>query len=138
VNGALTECGRCAGRGRGPWQPDFGICYDCGGKGAKDELVLENIAFMRRWSVTQDGTQADYRVRLWFVPISGSATREMRTVYLKLTIKGIGPGGEPLDLSFDGDDAAGRAYARFQRNDAIRKTETRNTMRDFVMAGRIR
>lgn len=131
------ECERCQGRGRGPWQPDFGICYDCGGKGATDSLVIEHIAFMKRWSVTQDGTPADYKVRLWFVPISGSDSRPSRTVYTRMTVKGIGPNGKPLDVKIDGPKVRA-AYERFRDNDALLKIETRNTMLDFIRAGMFR
>lgn len=131
----LDKCERCDGRGRGGWAPDFGICYDCGGKGAVTSLVVENIAFMRRWKVTQDGTDAAYRVSLWFVPISGTKFHpEPRTVFLKMTVKGTGPDGAALDIEIEGKNVA-TAYERFNANDALTKVQTRNTMLDFIRSG---
>ena len=45
-----VNCGKCGGRGRGPWMPDGGVCYRCGGSG---KALRKFYAFPQSWSDNQ-------------------------------------------------------------------------------------
>lgn len=58
-----NRCGRCAGRGYGPWRPDGGRCYQCLGSGRGRGVKV--YAFPADWTDDQCATWTDdYNAKL--------------------------------------------------------------------------
>lgn len=124
------ECERCHGRGRGPWQPDNGICYECGGKGAAEYYESINVTYVKRWFCKQEGTPAKFSVRL-----TEMSTKRHNRVYLKVRIKGTDQNGHEMDRVVEGHASVNRVMERFHVNESITKTLTRD---DFMAALRMK
>ena len=57
------SCGKCGGRGRGPWRPDGGLCYQCGGSGRGRGVKV--YAFPADWTDDQCAAWTDeYNAKL--------------------------------------------------------------------------
>lgn len=123
------ECERCHGRGYGPWQPDNGICYECGGKGAAAYFESIEKTYVKRWFCTQEGTPAKFSVRL-----TQMSTKRHNMVSLKVRIKGTDQAGAEIDRTVEGHAAVERVMDRFEQNAALTKTLTRNDFMAALMA----